>query len=447
MSVRYQIGGRGASAISASVEAGVRAGALAPGSLLPSVRALATELDVAPATVAAAYRELRQRGVVETAGRNGTRIRPRPPVTSRVGRRVTAAPGTTDLASGEPDPDLLPPLGPLLLDVGRQSGAPVSYAGAGPLPELTELTRQRFVADGIPVDAAAVAVTSGTLDAIERLLTAHARPGDRVGVEDPAWANLIDLVAALSMEAVPMPVDEEGPTVDGLRRTLEAGVRAVVVTSRAQNPTGAAVSPARAAALREVLSGAGDVLVIEDDHAAELAAVPLAPLAGASPSWAFVRSLSKPYGPDLRVALVAGDEATIARVQGRMRLGAGWVSTVLQRLVVRMWSDETVTAAVGAARQAYVRRREALLRALADRGVTAYGRTGINVWIPVDHESVVVAALLERGWAVSPGSLYRQATGPGVRVSIGALDLSDVDRLADAIAAALAPPSSSALSR
>jgi DNA-binding transcriptional MocR family regulator len=447
VSVHYQIGGRGASAISASVEAGVRAGDLAPGSLLPPVRTLAAELDVAPATVAAAYRDLRQRGVIETAGRNGTRIRPRPPVTSRLGRRMPAPAGTTDLASGEPDPNLLPRLGRLLSEMGQETGAPVSYAGAGPLPALTELTRRRFGADGIPVDEGAIAVTSGTLDAIERLLTAHLRPGDRVGVEDPAWANLIDLVAALSMEAVPMPVDAEGPTVDGLHRTLDAGVQAVVVTSRAQNPTGAAVSRPRAAALRSVLAGAHDVLVIEDDHAAELATVDLAPLAGASPSWAFVRSLSKPYGPDLRVALVAGDDATIARVQGRMRLGAGWVSTVLQRLAVRLWSDETVAAEVDVAKQAYVRRREALLQALTDRGVIAYGRTGINVWIPVDHESVVVAALLERGWAVSPGSLYRQAAGPGVRVSIGGLNLSDVDSLADAVAAALAPPGSGAFSR
>jgi len=178
--------------------------------------------------------------------------------------------------------------------------------------------------------------------------------------------------------------------------------------------------------------------VIEDDHAAELAEVPLAPLAGAGNSWAFIRSLSKPYGPDLRVAVMAGDEAGIARVQGRMRLGAGWVSTVLQRLVVELWRDEAVSSTVEKARIEYGYRRRGVLEALAERGIPARGRTGINVWIPVAEESIAVAGLRERGWAVAPGSLYRMVTPPGLRVTVSELRRSDIDRFADDVAAALA---------
>ena len=47
-------------------------GTLAPGTRLPAVRALATELGVAPHTVARAYKELEAAGVVATRGRNGT---------------------------------------------------------------------------------------------------------------------------------------------------------------------------------------------------------------------------------------------------------------------------------------------------------------------------------------------------------------------------------------
>lgn len=49
-------------------------GALAVGSKLPSVRSMAMDLGVAPNTVARAYRELEQAGIVVTAGRSGTAV-------------------------------------------------------------------------------------------------------------------------------------------------------------------------------------------------------------------------------------------------------------------------------------------------------------------------------------------------------------------------------------
>lgn len=47
-------------------------GDLPPGTRLPAVRTLAGLLDVAPHTVARAYKELEAAGVVATKGRNGT---------------------------------------------------------------------------------------------------------------------------------------------------------------------------------------------------------------------------------------------------------------------------------------------------------------------------------------------------------------------------------------
>lgn len=424
--------------ISASIEAGVRTGALPAGAPLPAVRALAAERGVSPATVAKAYQGLRLRGLIETAGRNGTRVRARPAVGGpRSALRPPTPSGVRDLSAGEPDPRLLPPLGPALAAVAGGFDTPTGYAPSAVLPDFADAARRRLAAAGVP--AGPVAVTSGTLDGIERLLGAHLSPGDAVAVEDPGWANLLDLLAALGLRVVGVPVDDEGPTVAGLRAATVAGARALVVTARAQNPTGAAITAERAAQLRAALADHPELLLIEDDHAAELAAEPLHTLAGAVPAWAFIRSASKPYGPDLRLAVLTGDEVTVSRVEGRMRLGAGWASSILQRLVLRLWTDPATAQLVERARHDYERRRSALRTALAQRGVPASGRTGINVWVPVPDETRAVTLLRDAGWAVAPGALYRVASGPAIRITVSPLTDDDLPALADAVAAAVRP--------
>jgi DNA-binding transcriptional regulator YhcF (GntR family) len=52
----------------------VRSGELTAGTKIPTVRALAAQLGLAPNTVARAYRELESDGVVETRGRQGSFI-------------------------------------------------------------------------------------------------------------------------------------------------------------------------------------------------------------------------------------------------------------------------------------------------------------------------------------------------------------------------------------
>jgi DNA-binding transcriptional MocR family regulator len=315
----------------------------------------------------------------------------------------------------------------------------MGYAQAGAMPELVEAARPRLAADGVPLADAAITVTGGTLDAIERLLTVHLRPGDAVGVEDPGWANLFDLLAALGLRAVPMAVDDEGPLTDSVAAALAAGVRAVVITTRAQNPTGAAVGVFRAAELRGVLADRPDVLVIEDDHAAELAGAALHCIGPVTGAWAYVRSASKPFGPDLRIAVLAGDEATVARVVGRMRIGSGWVSTILQRLLLRLWTDERVGAQIEAAAGDYDERRLTLRDALVARDIRAHGRTGINVWVHVPDETRAVSVLRDAGYAVAPGSLFRVSAPPGIRITVSQLPDGHLEPLTEAVAGAVHP--------
>ena len=420
--------GETAREISASVEAGVRTGQLTPGDRLPPVRDLARRLGVSPTTVAAAYADLRRRGITAGAGRAGTRIRAAPPVSVR--GYLPAPAGARDLISGGPDPDLLPDL------PARPASRPARmYAQAPVSPRLRPLAAGQLTADGI--DATHLMVTGGALDGIERVLATWLTPSDRVIVEDPGHAVTFDLLAAMGYTAVPVPVDELGIRPDGLAAALARGAGALIVTPRAQAATGAAWDPDRAAAIAETLRRYPSLPVIEDDHAGPVAGAPAFTACGGRPRWVTIRSVSKSLGPDLRLAVVAGDEATIARVAGRQALGTGWVSYQLQDLVADLWADPSVPRALASAAGVYKGRREALQAALREHGISATGRSGFTCWVPVSDEEGVASRLAEAGWAVAPGQRFRIAAPPGVRISFAALDSSDAPSFAADFARAL----------
>lgn len=430
----HNITGRNAREIAGHVEGEILAGRFAPGAGLPTVRALADARGVSPSTVAAAYKSLKARGLLVAQGRLGTRVSPRPPVHG--GALPPAFPaGVRDLASGNPDPDLLPPLGDAL---ARIDPSPVLYGDDLLDAELARRGLARFRADGIP--ARELCVVAGALDGLERVLAARLRPGDRVAIEDPAFVGVRDLLAVLGLEAVPVAVDDSGPLPDALRRALNAGVQALVVTPRAQNPTGAHLVRERIRALAPILARHPDVLLCEDDHAGVVSGVPATTLVTeARERWAVVRSFSKSLGPDLRVALLAADEITIGRVQGRQRLGMRWVSHLMQRLVLRLWKDRAVQARLREAARTYTARRRAIVQGLARHGIEAHGRSGLNVWIPVPEETPVVAALAEAGWGVGAGERFRLSSPPAIRVSAAALPVEDAPAFAAALARVLTP--------
>ena len=431
--IQYLINARSASGLVAELEAAVADGTLAPGQRLPSVRRLAAGAGVSPATVSAGLAELRRRGVVVSEPRRGTRVGERPPVSAPA--PLPLPPGVRDLSQGNPDPALLPDLAAAL----RQTPLPVHLYGEPPeLEELLVLARRALAADGVPAEH--LCVVSGALDGTERALTVRLRGGDRVAVESPGYAPLFDLLRALGLGFEPVAVDARGMIPEALETALARGARAAVVTPRGQNPTGAALDAARAAELRAVLGARPDVLLVEDDHLGPIAGTPLHTLAGASEHWVAARSVSKSLGPDLRLAVLAGDEATLASVRGRQAIGPGWVSHLLQRLVAHLWRDPAVAERVARAREVYATRREALIAALAGRGLDASAASGLNVWLPVAGEAAAVAALLSRGWAVAPGSRYALDGRAGaIRITAAALEPADAERLAEDAAWALAP--------
>jgi DNA-binding transcriptional MocR family regulator len=390
------------------------------------VRELAAGLEVSPATVAAAYRELKRRGFVVTNGARGTSVAPVPP--ARVTRVSQLPTGVRDLSSGNPDPQLLPSLAEVFT---RLEPSHRLYGVAAKLPELESLAAETFAVDGVRGD---IAITGGAVDAIERVLQTELRLGDRVVVEDPSWPRIADLVRSLGLTIEPVRVDDRGFDPDLLDAALRRGARAVITTPRGQNPSSAATDPARGRELRAVHARYPDALVIEDDYVAGVGGAPYVPVHRTDGRWTVVRSLSKVLGPDLRIALVAGDALTISRLEGRQRLGPGWISYILQQTAALLLKDGATARLLARAEQTYTERRQALVGALTARGVAAAGDSGLGVWVPLSDEAAAVRELLVAGWAVSPGERFRFSSLPGIRITTADLDPDDAERLAEAIA-------------
>jgi DNA-binding transcriptional MocR family regulator len=233
-------------------------------------------------------------------------------------------------------------------------------------------------------------------------------------------------------------MDDRGVVPADLARVLKAGVQAIVITPRAQNPTGATLDADRTAELRALIERYPEALLIHDDHAGPIAGAGAFTLGNeAHARWAVVRSVSKFLGPDLRLAVIAGDALTISRVTGRQRLGTGWVSHLLQQLVAELLDDADTQKLIRRAAKKYAARRTALIDALASHGIRAHGRSGLNIWIPVAEESATIQALMAAGWAVAPGERFRVESAPGVRVTIAALRREMAAGFAAALAHAL----------
>ncbi len=432
-----EISGTTATEIAGSVRDLIASGQLAPQDLLPPVRKLAEELGVNRNTVASAYRQLVAAGEAETRGRGGTVVTGVPQL---AGEGAWFGGRLIDLASGNPDPELLPDALQALRGGGYR---PALYGAPSVDPDLAAWARERFAPD-VSRDGFQILVTHGAVDATERLLNAYLTRGDAVAVEDPCFLASIGTLRLNGLRTVAVPVDEAGMRPDALRAALEGGARAVVLTPRAHNPTGVSVTRERAAELRSVLAAYPQVLVIEDDHFWAVSHSPYDRITPPEVSrWALVRSVSKFLGPDLRLALVATDEESAHRLQTRLNTGTTWVSRLLQYAVYRLLSDPHVTDLTARARDAYAERSALLLAELGKRDIGrpgGYRPDGLNVWVPLGTEARQVAdALARRGWAVQPGHLF--AAGPvasqEIRVTTSTLTAQQAREFTDDLAAVL----------
>ncbi|MGH3703286.1 MAG: aminotransferase class I/II-fold pyridoxal phosphate-dependent enzyme [Agromyces sp.] len=417
------IEGRSAAEIADSLRTLIERGALRPGDALPPVRTLAEHLGVNRNTAVSAYRQLMNAGVVITLGRGGTRV---------AGGSVVAQEGFAadtalrDIGTGNPDPSRIPDPSHALASIARR---PVLYGEPVIDPDLARWAQAWMGADlprEIPMH---LTVTSGAGDAVERLLAQALTRDDAVALEDPCFLTSIHTVRVAGYRPVPVPIDDEGMTVEGLRAALEQGVRAVICTPRAQNPTGAGLSERRAAELRAVLRDHPYVLVIEDDHYSLLSQLPYHSLIGAEHRrWALVRSVSKFLGPDMCLAVTASDPETADRLAMRLTPGTTWVSHLLQRLVRALATDLEVTAGIREAGEHYAARNAAFAELLSAEGIPTHAGDGLNVWVPLGAPARAVSEqLMRRGWLARPGDEFALGAEASDHLRLTVHDLDDAD--------------------
>jgi DNA-binding transcriptional MocR family regulator len=419
--------------IAVAVGRAVRDGALSAGDRLPPIRELAQQLAVSPTTVSAAWALLGRAGSIRTAGRRGTVVAEQG--APREGRYQQAlehqAAFAVDLSTGVPDAQLLPGLSRALQAL-TTAGTPASYLDEPVLPELRQVLQ-----DAWPYPAPALTVVDGAMDALELIIRATLRYGDRVVVEHPSFPPLLDLLETAGAEVVGVRLDADGVLPGELAAALAVPTRAVFLQPRAHNPTGISTTPARLGLLADVLAGR-ETIVVEDDSAGAISAAPEISLGGALPDRTVrVLSFSKSYGPDLRLAAMSGPVELVAAVRRQRQLGQGWSSRLLQRVLLNLLTDPGTTAEVAGARDEYARRRSAFTAALRAAGIAVTGSDGINVWVPVHDGSAALMRLAAQGIGVAPGAPFAvlPEDQDHVRVTVG-LVRTDVDRIAAEVAAA-----------
>jgi len=290
----------------------IRSGRLAAGDRVPSSRALATALGVSRGLAQECYAQLLAEGYLVSRGGSATRVATAAIRTEPARHAPPPAPPrlAADFASGVPDLALAPrqDWAWAIREACRTApNTDFNYGDPQGSPRLREVLagylRRVRAAD---TTADQVIICSGMFQGLGLVLRALAGQGlTRVGFEDPGSpASMIATAAWAGVEAVSVPVDDQGVDVAALDATT-AG--AVVLTPAHQWPTGVVLAPERRHALID-WAARREAVIIEDDYDAEFRydRDPVGALQGLAPDRVVaLGTVSKSLAPALRLGWIA----------------------------------------------------------------------------------------------------------------------------------------------
>ncbi|GGO50849.1 SCO1417 family MocR-like transcription factor [Streptomyces lasiicapitis] len=239
---------------------------------LPAERELAVALAVSRTTVAAAYEALRSEGFLESRRGAGSwtavpagnplparGLEPLPPeaLGSMIDLGCAALPA--------PEPWLTRSVQGALEELPPYAHTHGDYPAG--LPALRAMLAERYTARGIPTMPEQIMVTTGAMGAIDAICHLFAGRGERIAVESPSYANILQLMREAGARLVPVAMAEGlgGWDMDRWRQVLrDAAPRLAYVVADFHNPTGALADEDQRRRLVDAARHAGTVLVVDE---------------------------------------------------------------------------------------------------------------------------------------------------------------------------------------
>jgi DNA-binding transcriptional MocR family regulator len=409
----------------------IRQGSLAPGTRLPTHRALAAREGLALVTATRVYAELEAMGLVSGETGRGTFVRESAlPRGLGIDQQAVAA-GMVDLNFNYPS---LPGQTELLRSALRQlatSGdleALLRYQPHGGRPHERELIARHLGQHGLTVSGEQVAIVDGAQHGLATTVMALLQPGDVVAVDALTYPGFKVLAEAQRLELAPLPAAAQGPDLDALEALCQRRrVRALYTMPTLHNPLGWVMSASRRRQLVAVARRHGFV-IIEDAAYAFLAPDPPPPLAALAPECTVhVSGLSKSVATGLRVGFVAAPAAWIQKIERAIRATTWSTPGVMTAIACGWLENGTVTRLEVQKRADAMARQTLAAEVLGDLRCIRHPASYF-LWLPLDDEvradTVAMALQVE---AVSVSTADPFATTPQVphalRLALGSVEL------------------------